>query len=331
MKRYLIYIASVAVVLASLSACGKSYDEKKRISESARRQDLRQDSLALKIATVPTMDCLPLFVAVDDSMFAKAGVDVRGLLRRRTPDQIHPSGNQVAAADGAFRAALGALAGRAPFQFFPALVAEGAVVGNHVSAFGALDHITSSIIIELLTIAIPALEEMQRDGEDGRKKMVAITRFSATDYLAEIAIKAAKPKYDVFQVQINDVNLRLKMLINNEMDAAVLTEPQATTARLYKNPVLTDSRDQHLDLGVVAFREACWKDKHRQAQVETFVKVYNQACDSINKNGVQHYAAVISKYMGADDKTIQALPKLQYRHAQPPQPHDVEVARKRWK
>lgn len=81
MKRYLIYIASVAVVLASLSACGKSYDEKKRISESARRQDLRQDSLALKIATVPTMDCLPLFVAVDDSMFAKAGVDVR--LKRR--------------------------------------------------------------------------------------------------------------------------------------------------------------------------------------------------------------------------------------------------------
>lgn len=306
MKRNLIYIASVAVVLASLSACGKSYDEKKRISESARRQDLRQDSLALKIATVPTMDCLPLFVAVDDSMFAKAGVDVR--LKRRNAQ----------------------------------IDCDTLICGRHVEGIVsdlmrterlkrrglALRYVTATNAYwQMIANRRARVKEVAQLAD----KMVAITRFSATDYLAEIAIKAAKPKYDVFQVQINDVNLRLKMLINNEMDAAVLTEPQATAARLYKNPVLTDSRDQHLDLGVVAFREACWKDKHRQAQVETFVKVYNQACDSINKNGVQHYAAVISKYMGADDKTIQALPKLQYRHAQPPQPHDVEVARKRWK
>ena len=38
-------------------------------------------------------------------------------------------------------------------------------------------NITSSIIIQLLTIAIPSLEEMQRDGEEGRKKMTAITRY----------------------------------------------------------------------------------------------------------------------------------------------------------
>lgn len=306
MKKYLIYIASVAVVLASLSACGKSYDEKKRISESARRQDLRQDSLALKIATVPTMDCLPLFVAVDDSMFAKAGVDVR--LKRR---------NAQIDCDTLIRG-----------RHVEGIVSDLMRTERLKRRGLALRYITATNAYwQMIANRRARVKEVAQLAD----KMVAITRFSATDYLAEIAIKAAKPKYDVFQVQINDVNLRLKMLINNEMDAAVLTEPQATTARLYKNPVLTDSRDQHLDLGVVAFREACWKDKHRQAQVETFVKVYNQACDSINKNGVQHYAAVISKYMGADDKTIQALPKLQYRHAQPPQPHDVEVARKRWK
>ena len=31
--------------------------------------------------------------------------------------------------------------------------------------------------MQLLTIAIPALEEMQRDGEEGRKKITAITRY----------------------------------------------------------------------------------------------------------------------------------------------------------
>ena len=44
-------------------------------------------------------------------------------------------------------------------------------------ALNVTPYITSSIIIQLLTIAIPALEEMQRDGEDGRKKMNNITRF----------------------------------------------------------------------------------------------------------------------------------------------------------
>lgn len=44
-------------------------------------------------------------------------------------------------------------------------------------ALSVTPYITSSIIIQLLTIAIPALEEMQKDGEDGRKKMTAITRF----------------------------------------------------------------------------------------------------------------------------------------------------------
>ena len=46
-----------------------------------------------------------------------------------------------------------------------------------VFALSITPYITSSIIIQLLTIAIPQLEEMQKDGEDGRKKIVAITRY----------------------------------------------------------------------------------------------------------------------------------------------------------
>ena len=46
-----------------------------------------------------------------------------------------------------------------------------------VFALNVTPYITASIIMQLLTIAIPALEEMQRDGEDGRKRMNNITRF----------------------------------------------------------------------------------------------------------------------------------------------------------
>lgn len=47
-----------------------------------------------------------------------------------------------------------------------------------IFALGVTPYITSSIIIQLLTIAIPALEELSKDGEDGRKKLNTITRYT---------------------------------------------------------------------------------------------------------------------------------------------------------
>lgn len=53
----------------------------------------------------------------------------------------------------------------------------GSFIRMSVLALNITPYITSSIIMQLLTIAIPKLEEMQRDGEDGRKKIAAITRY----------------------------------------------------------------------------------------------------------------------------------------------------------
>ena len=59
-----------------------------------------------------------------------------------------------------------------------------------VFALNITPYITSSIIIQLLTLAIPALEEMHRDGEEGRKKMTAITQSTHASWL-EGALVAA--------------------------------------------------------------------------------------------------------------------------------------------
>lgn len=44
-------------------------------------------------------------------------------------------------------------------------------------AMGITPYINSSIIMQLLTIAIPALERLQKEGESGRKKIATITRY----------------------------------------------------------------------------------------------------------------------------------------------------------
>lgn len=46
-----------------------------------------------------------------------------------------------------------------------------------ILALSISPYITSSIIMQLMTIAIPKLEEMQKDGEEGRKKIVEYTRY----------------------------------------------------------------------------------------------------------------------------------------------------------
>jgi len=48
-----------------------------------------------------------------------------------------------------------------------------------VFAMGIAPYITASIIMQLLTYAIPKLSQMQKEGEDGRKKIQQITRFVA--------------------------------------------------------------------------------------------------------------------------------------------------------
>lgn len=62
------------------------------------------------------------------------------------------------------------------FSFFDAFTG-GSFLNMSILALNITPYITSSIIMQLLTIAIPKLEEMQKEGEDGRKKIASITRY----------------------------------------------------------------------------------------------------------------------------------------------------------
>jgi preprotein translocase subunit SecY len=57
------------------------------------------------------------------------------------------------------------------------LLTGGAFSYATLFAMGITPYINSSIIIQLLTVAIPALEKMAKEGEEGRKKLATITRY----------------------------------------------------------------------------------------------------------------------------------------------------------
>ncbi len=62
------------------------------------------------------------------------------------------------------------------FGFFN-LLSGGSFKQFSVFALGITPYITASIIVNLLQIAIPALEELAREGETGRKKLAQMTRY----------------------------------------------------------------------------------------------------------------------------------------------------------
>lgn len=283
----------MAVSFHLLLSCGESSKQRKE----RERASHVSDSLALKVATLPTLDCLPVFIAAEKGMYEANGVQVK----------IIPFNAQM----DCEQALLNRQVECAVTDIFRAERMKTKDPG--------IKYITSSEAYwQLISNRKARITEIRHLSE----KMVAMARYSATDYLVNVALDSVHTPNSVFRIQVNDVTVRLSMLQNNAMDAMMLTEPQATTARLAGNPVLMDSRQKGIFPGAFIVAGGL-NDEHRQKQLETFTKVYDMACDSINKYGFQHYADIIKVHCQTDDATVKALPKIQFHHAAQPKASDL--------
>ena len=300
--KYTRVFAIVMTGLLVLAGCGQSYEETKRLSREQRKKLAREDSAALKIAVMPTLDCLPLFIAKDHHLFDTI-VDIR--LKRYTAqmdcDTAMMRGRVEGVVTDLVRAERMIHLGT-PMKYVASTNAYWLLISNRNQRITQLKHLDD--------------------------KMLAMTRYSVTDFLGDLVVDSAKLKTErVFRIQVNDVNVRLKMLENNEMDALFLTEPQATQALLGKHKILLDTRQEDIHMGVVAFRTKGMDDQNRKKQMEVFLKGYNDACDSINKFGVRHYKDVIRKYYTVSEPALRNIPdSLKYNHAEVPRQKDIERA-----
>ena len=291
----------ICIIFAALAiSCGNSYDEQKRLSRAERARLHRQDSLALKIAVVPTLDCLPIYVAKERVLYDTARLDLR--LRYFTAQMDCDT----------------AIAGRSVEGLVSDLVRterlkrEGTPL-QYVSA--------TNINWYMFTNRKARIKKLDQLGD----KMVAMTRYSATDFLTGVALDSVKTSSMVFKIQVNDVFVRQAMLLNNEMDAMWLAEPQATVARLNGHASIYDGQKKDLKLGVIAFRDDAMKDQRRKTQIELFKKAYNAACDSLNKYGIPHYYELLNKYYKLDERYVKALPKTRFEHISKPRQQDLEA------
>lgn len=276
-------------LVALLAGCGQSYEEQNRTNRAERERLAREEAAALKVAVLPTIECMPVYLANHARWFDSTRVDLRVKVRNAQMDcdaGLKAGSLEVAMSD---RKRMENMSKH----------------GTPLLSMGPTE-----AQWQLLANRTARVKSMNQLGD----KMVAMTRYSATDYLTEKALEGVKTSAPIFRIQINDVQVRLDMLLNNEMDAMWLPEPQATTARMFKHTVVKDSRKMGEKLGVVVVRAAIMKDARRREQLSAFVDGYNRACDSLNAFGVSHYAELVKAACHTDDKTVGRLPKFHFSH-----------------
>ncbi len=299
MKKLLWIIVTICLVVG----CSESYEETKRITRAQRLKAMREDSAALKVAVLPTLDCLPIFLAKDHQMFDTA-VDIR--LKQFTAQMDIDT----------------ALANRRVEVGVSDLVR----IERLKKQGDSLRYLTSTNAYWQLVSNRGARILDLKHLDD---KMLAMTRYSVTDLLGDLAVDSAKLKSErVFRIQINDVNVRLKMLENNEMDALILTEPQAAQARLLKHKVLMDTRKLDMEMGVIVSQWKGMDEETRAKQLRAFMRGYNKACDSINQYGLENYASLIEKYCRVKPEALKQISKdLKFHRIVLPREVDVERAK----
>ncbi len=296
------HVVTIVSVLLLLAACGQSYEETKRIARENRKEAIRQETVALKIAVMPTLDCLPLFVAehyhLYDSIYG--GVRLKHFMAQMDCDTAM-------------------LRGRVEGAVTDLVSAKRMEQKGLKLRYTA----TTNAYWQLISNRNARIRQLKQLDD----KMVAMTRHSATDFLTDRVVDSVKIEDEhVFRVQINDLHVRMLMLQNNEMDALWLTEPQATEALNMKHYAISDSRKLGVQLGVMVFRDKEMRRSGRSQQYQLFLKAYNQACDSINKYGVGHFRQLIINNCKVKGETVDSLPKtLRYEHALGPQEKDIEM------
>jgi preprotein translocase subunit SecY len=100
--------------------------------------------------------------------------------------------------------------------------AGGAFGRGAIFALGIMPYISASIVIQLLTIAVPTFQRMQKEGEDGRRKInqytrvltIAITMVQAVAYLYNITGKSDNWSALLFKTHPELMSETMFMVIN---------------------------------------------------------------------------------------------------------------------
>lgn len=243
MKPLLYLFSFISVIF--LSSCGDK-----------TKDAVDNDSTSLRIALMPTMDNLPLYYAEETGIFDSLGLDIKLLTYSSAMDCDTAFTNGEA--DGVVSDIIKANIWRSR--------------GDSVKVVMSTD-----LNLFLMTSRASRLKSIT----SLKEKIIAITRHSAIDYMADkVMEKAGLDLLQLNKPQINNVALRCTMTDQNQYDGAFLPEPYALEAENKGAHRIISSTDLIGNLSAVIFHDSIVSK--RTEDIKKLVESYDIAVAKLN-------------------------------------------------
>lgn len=290
-QRYpVLFSLAIVLLIGGLIFVSTKLHNDTQVTEEVETDVQVDDSLALNIMCLPTLEALPLYHAVEsglaDSLHLPLGIvtatsqfDIDSIIRRtKTID--------------------GAVLDSYRLAYYNKSKKSIAVT-EAFKLYGRWQLITSE------PVRIKEIENLQ-------KRTIATARFATSNFLLEKILNSKNVKNsDVYIAQINDLGIRTDMLDENQIDACVLPEPYASLAltRGHRS-VWSDPLVQTYSL---YFRNAVMNDKRKADQIELLRKVYNASVLDLNAHGIHAADSALLKTYHLPHAVIDTLRLPEYR------------------
>lgn len=247
MKTILTSLLAFLLLLGSVTSC-----------QQDKQTNTPNDSTQLTIAVLPTVDCLPLYVADSLGLFDSLGVHVQLLTYEAAMDA--DTAFQRGCADGCVTDLVKAT--------------TWCSMGDSLRVI-----LCGDINLSLVTAHTARIREVK----SLKEKILGVTRNSVVDYTVDqmLATNGMIPK-DLNRPQINNIYLRQRMVEQNQYDGALLPEPYASLSVAHgAKRILTTAELPHTNpLLALAFRDTVIHS--RPVDLHKVAQAYNLAVDYIN-------------------------------------------------
>lgn len=253
---YFLYILSF-VALIVCSSCDKA-ETQQTIEQKNRREAFVEDSLAFKIAVLPTSDCDNIRRAKDEGVFDSLGVTVH--LREYN-----------ALSECRYALKKGTIQGAAIDSTLARIISE---TDNVQLTLGPSTSLSWKLIAN-------SRSRVSRTGQLVDKITAADSHGASHDFAVAAIDSIVRSKSHSFVVQVEDIRTRFDMLNLANVDAAMLPEPYASQAVKAGHKVIKDYTNR--PKGVIVFRSKDIKDKRIDNQRKLFI----EALEHVAKNNAK--------------------------------------------
>lgn len=289
----------ILLLLAGTMAACMSEEEKATTSNDRK---LAQDSASLKVALMPTLDCLPFYYALEHGIYQTLGLQVRLLTFNSQMD-----------CDTAFQR------GHAELSYTD-LVKAAALQGGGTGLYVIAQTDGGDELITGKSKRIKKLTQL-------KNRMIGISRNGLCDFLTDrFSDSLHLGGMDVFKPQVNDVILRTDMLCNNMLDAAFLPEPYATRARMAGHRSIYGSRQTGMNLTGLMITYRAATDSSRAAQTRLLLEGYDRAVEMMNStpadDGIRR---LLSSVCHLGNEVTDSLPPLRFRTLERPSEEQTDT------